>query len=123
MQERKFKVVKLTPIALATCERCNALFQSYERVEDEAEREMKVLFDGHHCEPAVVSNAVLEQPSVFFHTIAETEIRLVISTCGLCGRRVASSDSEVLRVAEQAHDCANEGTSRERLVPIHEEEH
>ncbi len=49
MQERKFKIVKLTPIALANCERCNTTFHSYQRVEDEAEREMKALFDQHIC--------------------------------------------------------------------------
>ena len=54
MQERKFKIVKLTPIALASCERCKITFQSYQRVEDEAEREMKALFDRHNCEVAVI---------------------------------------------------------------------
>jgi NMD protein affecting ribosome stability and mRNA decay len=54
MQERKFKIVKLTPIALASCERCNTTFQSYQRVEDEAEREMRALFDRHYCEAAVI---------------------------------------------------------------------
>jgi NMD protein affecting ribosome stability and mRNA decay len=49
MQERKFKIVKLTPIALASCERCNTTFHSYQRIEDEAEREMKALFDRHSC--------------------------------------------------------------------------
>jgi NMD protein affecting ribosome stability and mRNA decay len=55
MQERKFKVVKLTPIALASCERCNTTFESYQRVEDEAEREMKALFDRHHCQAAGIA--------------------------------------------------------------------
>lgn len=50
MPERKLKVVKRTPIALASCERCHAEFHSDERVEDDAEREMQALFDGHHCE-------------------------------------------------------------------------
>jgi len=54
MQERKLKIVKLTPIALASCERCNAMFRSYQRVEDEAERVMKVLFDRHICEAALM---------------------------------------------------------------------
>lgn len=52
MQERKLKIVKLTPIALARCERCNTIFESYQRVEDEAEREMKMLFDQHDCDPS-----------------------------------------------------------------------
>jgi NMD protein affecting ribosome stability and mRNA decay len=52
MQKRKLKIVKLTPIALAVCERCNATFQSYRRGEDEAEREMKALFERHDCELA-----------------------------------------------------------------------
>ena len=55
MHERKFKVVKLTPIALASCERCNTTFQSYQRIEDEAEREMKALFDRHNCEIVVIA--------------------------------------------------------------------
>jgi hypothetical protein len=55
MQERKFKVVKLTPIALASCERCKTTFQSYQRVEDEAEREMRALFDTHNCAAAGVA--------------------------------------------------------------------
>ena len=55
MQERKFKIVKLTPIALASCERCNTTFQSYQRVEDEAEREMKALFDSHSCGAAGIA--------------------------------------------------------------------
>jgi hypothetical protein len=50
MPERRLKVSKRTPIALACCERCHAEFHSYERVEDEAEREMRALFDGHRCE-------------------------------------------------------------------------
>jgi hypothetical protein len=50
MPEGKLKIIKRTPIALAFCERCHAEFQSYERVEDEAEREMRALFDGHRCE-------------------------------------------------------------------------
>jgi hypothetical protein len=50
MPKRKLKIIKGTPIALASCERCHAEFQSYERVEDEAEREMRALFDGHRCE-------------------------------------------------------------------------
>ena len=52
MQERKLKIVKLTPIALAICERCKTTFQSYRRVEDEAEREMTALFERHECELA-----------------------------------------------------------------------
>ncbi len=55
MRERKFKIVKLTPFALASCERCNTTFQSYQRIEDEAEREMKALFDRHHCAAATVA--------------------------------------------------------------------
>ena len=55
MHERKFKIVKLTPIALASCERCKTTFQSYQRVEDEAEREMKALFDTHNCAAARVA--------------------------------------------------------------------
>jgi len=57
MPERKLKVIKRTPIALALCERCDAEFQSYERVEDEAEREMRALFDGHRCEDAAKTRA------------------------------------------------------------------
>jgi hypothetical protein len=49
MLERKLKIVKLTPIALACCERCKTTFESYQRVEDEAEREMKTLFEQHDC--------------------------------------------------------------------------
>jgi hypothetical protein len=49
MQERKLRIVKLTPIALASCEACHASFESYQRVEDDAEREMKALFEQHDC--------------------------------------------------------------------------
>jgi len=44
------KVIKRTPIALASCERCHAQFHSYSRIEDEAEREMKQSFDEHRCQ-------------------------------------------------------------------------
>jgi hypothetical protein len=50
MLERKLKIIKRTPIALASCERCHVEFQCYERVEDEAERDMRAFFDGHRCE-------------------------------------------------------------------------
>ncbi len=50
MPERKLKIVKLTPIALAVCEGCNMTFQSWQRVEDDAEREMAALFERHECE-------------------------------------------------------------------------
>jgi len=50
MPEGKLKIIKRTPIALAFCERCHAEFQSHERIEDEAEREMRALFEGHRCQ-------------------------------------------------------------------------
>ena len=52
MQQRKLKVVKLTPIALAVCQRCNMTFQSWQRIEDDAEREMNALFERHECQLA-----------------------------------------------------------------------
>jgi len=53
MPERKLKVIKRTPIALALCERCDAEFQSYERIEDEAER----AFRWTSCEDAAKTRA------------------------------------------------------------------
>jgi hypothetical protein len=51
MFERKLRIVKRTPIALGFCEACNKEFDSLQRNEDEAEREMKALFDAHTCTP------------------------------------------------------------------------
>jgi hypothetical protein len=49
MITRKLKVVKRTPIALGFCEACHMEFNSLQRNEDEAEREMNALFDVHVC--------------------------------------------------------------------------
>jgi hypothetical protein len=49
-------------------------------------------------------------PNAFIH-IAEKETRLVVSTCCWCGRRAASSNTEVLRIAERSHTCTNEDAS------------
>jgi len=51
MLERKLRIVKRTPIALGFCEACKKEFNSLQRNEDEAEREMKALFEAHTCTP------------------------------------------------------------------------
>jgi hypothetical protein len=51
MLERKLTIVKRTPIALGFCEACKKEFNSLQRNEDEAERELKALFDAHKCKP------------------------------------------------------------------------
>ena len=61
LTERKLRIVKLTPIALALCEACNAQFQSYERVEHEAEHEMRLA-----CLASTISSG---QRRLFFPTL------------------------------------------------------
>jgi hypothetical protein len=56
MSERNLKIVKRTPIALGFCEACNREFNSLQRSEDEAEEEMKALFDAHSCRSEVGRN-------------------------------------------------------------------
>ncbi|HKU21769.1 MAG TPA: hypothetical protein VJQ50_12195 [Terriglobales bacterium] len=51
MPGRTLRILKLTPIALAVCDLCNRQFNSCQRVEDDAEREMRALFESHECEP------------------------------------------------------------------------
>lgn len=46
---RRLRIVKNTPIALATCEFCKSLFSSRQPLEDDAEAEMKNAFDRHEC--------------------------------------------------------------------------
>jgi len=43
-----------------------------------------------------------ESPSFLRHEVRE---KLVVSTCVMCHRTVASSNSRLLRVAETAHMC------------------
>ena len=50
MPERKLRIVKRTPIALGFCETCNMEFNSNERIEDDAEEDLKKLFASHVCE-------------------------------------------------------------------------
>ena len=50
MPGRTLRILKLTPIALAVCDACKREFNSYQRVEDDAEREMRALFESHECE-------------------------------------------------------------------------
>lgn len=49
MRSRNLKIVKRTPIALAVCEACHMEFHSQQRVEDDAEKEMRRLFESHEC--------------------------------------------------------------------------
>jgi hypothetical protein len=49
MRSRTLKIVKRTPIALAVCEACDMEFHSQQQIEDDAEKEMKALFDSHEC--------------------------------------------------------------------------
>ena len=51
MPGRTLRILKLTPIALAICDLCQRQFNSCQRVEDDAEREMRALFESHECEP------------------------------------------------------------------------
>jgi hypothetical protein len=51
MPERKLRIVKCTPMALAFCEACKSEFTSLQRIEDEAEQELKSLFAAHTCKP------------------------------------------------------------------------
>jgi hypothetical protein len=46
---RSLRIVKLTPIALSFCEACQMEFRSTEQVEEDAEAEMKKLFEKHIC--------------------------------------------------------------------------
>jgi len=49
MPTRTLRIVKRTPIALAVCEACHMEFHSQQRLEDDAEKEMRQLFDSHEC--------------------------------------------------------------------------
>jgi hypothetical protein len=51
MPDRKLRIVKRTPIALAFCEACKTEFTSLHRIEDETEQELKSLFAAHTCKP------------------------------------------------------------------------
>ena len=115
MQERKFKIVKLTLIALACCERCHITFQSHQRAEREPEREMTALFEVHDCEIVTVVKTLIGQPNAFVHT-TDAQTHLIVSTCYLCGQKVASSDTKVVRIAERAHACVQELPSPERAA-------
>src|SRR5215472_15209912 len=46
---RNLRIVKLTPIALSFCESCKAEFKSTQRIENDAETEMKKAFETHTC--------------------------------------------------------------------------
>ena len=56
MRSRTLKIVKRTPIALAVCEACAMEFHSHQQIEDDAEKEMKALFDSHECAASAASN-------------------------------------------------------------------
>jgi hypothetical protein len=49
MPTRKLSIVKRTPIALAFCQTCQMEFNSKERIEDDAEEDLKTLFAAHIC--------------------------------------------------------------------------
>jgi hypothetical protein len=49
MPERKLSIVKRTPIALGFCQACHIEFNSKERIEDDAEEELRMLFSAHVC--------------------------------------------------------------------------
>jgi len=49
MRERRLSIVKRTPIALGFCQACNMEFNSNERIEDDAEEDLKALFAAHVC--------------------------------------------------------------------------
>jgi hypothetical protein len=51
MPERKLTIVKRTPIALGFCESCSMEFNSMERVEDDADADLRRLFAAHVCKP------------------------------------------------------------------------
>ena len=50
MPPRKLRILRLTPIALALCEHCNAQFYSRKRVPEEAKAELIAQFDVHECQ-------------------------------------------------------------------------
>ena len=52
MLKRNLRLVKLTPIAIGVCERCNSQFQSSQALEYDAEAELWAAFDAHMCKPA-----------------------------------------------------------------------
>jgi hypothetical protein len=47
MPQRKLRVVRLTPIALAPCEHCHGQFHSRKRLQEEAKAELVKQFDVH----------------------------------------------------------------------------
>ena len=49
LMERKLRIVKRTPIAVGFCQACNMEFNSMERLEDDAEEDLKDLFAAHIC--------------------------------------------------------------------------
>jgi hypothetical protein len=55
--KRNLRIVKLTPIAIGVCERCNAQFKSSQPLEDDAEAEMRAAFDAHKCKLEDASQA------------------------------------------------------------------
>ena len=57
MAKRSLRIVKRTPVALGICEACNMQFTSKHRAEDDAEAEMRFLFNAHVCKPEDVSQA------------------------------------------------------------------
>ena len=50
--KHNLRIVKLTPIALSFCESCKAEFQSMQPIENDAEAEMKKVFETHTCNRA-----------------------------------------------------------------------
>jgi hypothetical protein len=59
-----------------------------------------------------------ESPSFLRHEVRK---KLVVSTCVMCHRTVASGNTRLLQVAESAHLCPKLEHSRERQsVPVRE---
>ena len=63
MPIRTLRIVKRTALALAICESCQREFHSLQRVEDDAEREMRALFERHACEDRDVVGTVFKAGS------------------------------------------------------------
>lgn len=57
MLQQNLRIVKRTPIALGVSEACNMQFQSYQRIEDDAEQEIGRLFNEHQCKAEDVRQA------------------------------------------------------------------
>jgi len=59
MQKRKLRIVKQNPPAIGVCERCNEQFKSHLPQEDQAEWEIRTLFERHKCKPVDSSQNAL----------------------------------------------------------------